>query len=172
VEERVLKMMKKDKKSQFYIFSVMMLLVIVYLLIPKNTEIIMPTDKSAAFFSDYQHEIPYFANNAILNDDESIARDFTLSFLDYAGRNGVDFKATYIFATTTHATIFTTADQVYIEAGSNYTIYSNESVDAGRVKFINLTVDGKKYGFSIGYPSFKVVFIAKKGERKDVFTYG
>jgi hypothetical protein len=163
--------MIKQKKSQYYIFAVIILVSVVYLLIPKQTELGNPDKSTRNFFQNYKKEMPYFANNAFLNNDEMIARNFTLRFIDFAAENGVPFNITYIFASQSTARVFTTENLVVVHAGSEHNISFNVSKDVGKISFINLTIDGKTYLFHVIYPSFKAIAISRADNRKEVFVY-
>lgn len=165
------KRMMLGKKAQFYILSVVILMFMVFLLIPKITDVKMPSDSAKKLFQNYQHEIPYFTNNAILHNDEMIARNYTNEFLDFASNEGTEFFMTYIFAAKDEATIFTTADSIQISTNQTITLLYNESIRLDKVKFINITMDDKRYEFELAYPSFKAVFITKKDRNKNVFIY-
>lgn len=169
-----MEMDKMNKRGQFYILAVVLLLLIVFLSIPKISELPLPEESPANTYAKYVVEIPYFVNNAILNDDDSIIKNFTRQFQEFALDEGTQFSITYIFTSSDDTKVFTTAQSVFIKP-ANQTIHADESYDAGKVKFINLTIDDRQYDFAITNPSFKAVFITKEGDaalsKKDVFIY-
>ncbi len=162
---------KLGKKGQFYILAVVILMFMVFLMIPKTTDVNLPSDTAKKLFTNYEHEIPYFVNNALLSGNERIARDYTLRFLDFALNEGTEFFITYIYADKNYATVFTTMDTIQIDTNQSMTLLFNESINVGKVKFINITMDDKRYEFDINYPSFKAIFITKKDRNKNVFIH-
>lgn len=168
---------RTSRKGQFYILTIIILLLMVFLAIPKLADLPLPEQNPASLFADYTREVPYFANNAILTGDDSVIRNFTMQFHDFALEEGTEFSLTYIFTSSKGTRVFTTAQNVSIRS-ANQTIRAGESYDAGKVKFINLTIDDKQYDFPITLPSFKAVLIAKdtaengNTRQKDVFIYG
>jgi hypothetical protein len=163
--------MIKNKKSQYYIFAVIILLSIIFLIAPKQSELGTPGKAAKNLYENYKNEIPYFANKAFLDDDELIVRNFTLFFINFASENGVNFYITYVFADSEKAVVFTTMDKIKVDAGSNYNITGNISRGIGKVSFINITIDNKRYPLQITYPSFKAILISKSENKKDVFIY-
>lgn len=170
---------RMNKKSQFYILTVIILSVIVFLIseVPARTE--KTSTDHHSLYENFVSEAPKVINNAVY-EDRNVSDDidkFSDDFIYYAGTKNINLSLFYILVYNEDIII---SNRLGREAnitaeGGETVIQSSRKVFMNDKDRINVEIGSSSYPFSIdaGETQFKLIFMANDNKNDtEVYVYG
>ena len=145
-----------NKKSQFYILTIIILLAFAIGLASSGSKIIKPQNVLFELRNEFSQESPKVVNTAILESNHTTNVTgrydlFVTNFIDYAKTKNALLDIAYIltYGNVTHIGNKYN-EQITAKQGSTNTIISNNQIlDLGRTNSVNLTIGSYTYDFEI-----------------------
>ena len=170
---------RMNKKSQFYILTVLTLSVIIFMIseIPSRTE--GPTGSSLPLYENFVSEAPKVINNAIY-EGRNVSNDidhFSDDFIYYAGTKNINLSLFYILVNGGDIII---SNRLGMEAnitaeGGETRIPDDRKVILRDKDRINVEAAASSYPFSINTKEtqFRMVFMSRDSRNNtEVYVYG
>ncbi|MCX6707650.1 MAG: hypothetical protein NT001_05935 [Candidatus Woesearchaeota archaeon] len=168
-----------NRKSQFYILTVLTLSVIIFMIseIPSKTE--TSTGDQHSLYENFISEAPKVINNAIY-EERNVSDDidhFSDDFIYYAGTKNINLSLFYILVYKGEITVSNMLGMevnITTEGGETRLPAGTKAILKDKDR-INAEISSTSYPFSINTKEtqFKMIFMAKDGKNnKEVYVYG